>query len=195
MFDDGSRPENTAVSYTYCMSEILPNSESNDSIKADRLTDIKEHEGKMFSSERINISSDMLKKFLEATGDSNPIHFDALRSKESVLAGPDENKVVVSGFLTLSLCAHEKVLYEALIISEPHEVISLGMKDIKYLEPIFADSDVMYEYTLKSVQNMKIKSRDAARVEWEITASKIENEQRAPCMKVSWTVAYVSLEM
>ncbi len=165
------------------------------SIESETLADIKNHIGESFESEEIIMSSEKLKYFLEATGDINRIHFDPEGAKSSVFSEDTSGKIVVPGFLTLSLCANKKVLYEALKIKEPNEIISLELTSVKFLAPVAINTKVVYEYRLKSAKERTIKSRPSIITEWGIAvfaSSDDNNHKRNLCMKASWMVAYVA---
>lgn len=163
------------------------------SLEAETITGVRELVGKSFSSEKIEVPQEKVDSFLEATGDINPIHFNQQEIEKSILKDENSNESVIPGFLTLSLCANEKVLYEALKISEPHEIVSLGLKDVKFLSPVPLNSELVYKYKMKSAEDKNVKSRSAVQVEWEIVASVSGKEKETTCMKASWTVLYVRL--
>lgn len=165
--------------------------QSRQSIQAEKLSEVKEHLGEVFSSESLKIDSDKLQAFLAATGDTNPIHFDESKAKESVLADSSGGEILVPGFLTLSMCANEKVLNEALKISEPHEVISMKVDDVKFVAPVPVNASVSYEYKLKSVEDLKVKSKPAIKVVFDITAFVDLGNEKKMCMKAGWTLGYV----
>lgn len=162
-------------------------------MKAETIAEVKEHVGESFISEEIIISQNKMDSFLEATGDVNPVHFDKQKIGKSILAESAHGESVAPGFFTLSLCANEKVLYEALIINEPHEVVSFGLKEVKFLSAVPTNSRVVYEYSMKSAREHAVESRPAIIVNWDIKAFIVSEKEKIPCLEASWTLAYVSL--
>lgn len=162
------------------------------SIESSTIAGIKEHIGEIFTSENVFISGRRLKTFLKATEDINPIHFDEDMAKESVLFKEGTEGEVVSGDLISSLCANKDVLYKALIIKEPHEVIQTE-KTTKFTAPVFTGSSVVYEYKLESAEELTLKSRAGMKVNWGIEAYVVSGDgvkEKRPCMKAVWTLWY-----
>ena len=162
-------------------------------IRPESIAKIKEHVGKVFVSQEIEISQERLDNFLKATGDINPFHFDKRKTIKSVLAGKTGGQVVAPGFLTLSICADEKVLWEALKINEPHEILSLNLNDISYESPVPVGAKVIYEYCLESSEDKIMRRRPSNEVVWNIKAYVLENGKKTLCMKAKWKVVYVSI--
>lgn len=167
--------------------------EGDNSIKAKKLLDVKDHLGEVFSSGEILISKDMIDTFIQATGDVNPIHSDEEHLEKSILSEFGQGKALVPGFLTLSLIANKDVLYKSLQVEEPHEKISLGLRTVSFLSPVTVDTSLVFECTLRKSEDMEMKSRPGIRVEWDIITRKVVNDDKILCMRATWSIAYVSL--
>src|SRR6185369_14092502 len=135
----------------------------------ERIADIEARIGESFISEPVLISPKKVEDFLVLIGDVNP-HFTPEGVLQSVLSEMVDGKMIVPGYLTLSLCSSRETLYAALDIKEPHEIISLALKDTKFLAPVPVDTKVIYEYKMGSARQIQIQSRPAVKVEWEIVA-------------------------
>ena len=160
---------------------------------AENIENIKDRVGEEFST-NVVITRDQIISFVEVTGDANQVHYDESRSRESILASQIEGKIIVPGFLSLSLCANREIFFNTLAKGEPHEQINLGLSDVKFIAPVYNDLDIEYNFVIKSVKDTYIKGKKSAKVEWEILVSKVVGEEKVLCMKATWFVAYVSLK-
>ncbi len=157
-------------------------------IEVDRLSQIMEHIGETFTSERIAVPEGKIRSFLDAVGDINPIHFDANRVGESVFAEQSEGKILVPGFLTLALLSNGAAIYEALKIKEPYEVSLPAMEGTKWRAPIFADSNIVFKFTLKEANDCPIKTRDGVMTKWKVVAYAEVAGKMRPCMTTEATL-------
>lgn len=157
------------------------------SIKSETILGITEHIGGSYTSKEIVVTKDMVKLFLEATGDINPIHFNEEEVEKSILLKPNSGEIIVPGFLILSLCANKDVLYQALSIDEPHEIIFRSLQDVKFISPVSSGSDITY--TLKLEDAKKIGNKVITNLNIVVCTGK----DKTPCMKASWSVVYSSL--
>lgn len=171
----------------------LHEQKKNHSIEVENLFQIKEHIGEIFESEQIFISEEQVRKFLEVSGDANPIHFDREQMSKSVLNEEENDNIIVPGDLTYILTKNKKTLFEALKIKESTETISGEINGMKWLRPVFANSEVVYEYKLEKAEDVKIKSKLASKVTFGINVYRIDNNKKIRCMKADYTVIYVSI--
>ena len=164
------------------------------SIVVETLEQIKDHEGESYTTERINVSEERVRVFLEATGDINPIHFNKERVTESVYSKKADGRIFVPGLFTQSLWTNEKGIYSALQINEPNEIILEEMGQTKFTRAVFADSDIVYKFTIKEVIPTMVGIRTAIKVMWGIEAQTQIGERMKECMTTEATLIYISLE-
>ena len=174
-------------------SKGVPKPEISKSIEVDNHLQIKDHVGESYVSEKINISEEKVREFVGSVGDVNPIHFDANRVGESVFAEEAKGRIFVPGLYIQSLVTKKEAIYSALSIKNPCEIILAGIENTKFLVPVFAGSDVTYKFTISDATAIKVKSRDATKVEWKISASTMVGDRVRTCMLTKATLIYTSL--
>jgi acyl dehydratase len=175
----------------------LPSDERNENlskgIKVEKLSEIKEHVGEVFTSENINVSEENVRAFISAVRDANPIHFNKKRIKESAFSKRSDGRIFVPGLLTQSLWCNEDVIYEALKIDEDYEVTLKSTGEAKFGTPVFADSNLVFELKLKTAEDCVIESRNGVKTNWKITAyTEIDGRMRI-AMTTEATLIYTSL--
>lgn len=167
--------------------------EKHNGIKVEKISDIKEHVGEIFISEKINVSEEKVKQFVALLGDINPIHFDKSRVNESVNGEIANGRIYVPGFLVHDLWCNKDVIYQALQIDEGCEVMLETTGTTKFNAPVFADSDLIFKLKLKSVQDCTVKSRNGVSTNWGVVAYTQIGEKMRPAMTTDFTLLYISL--
>jgi acyl dehydratase len=176
--------------------KILDN-DKKDSLKngivVEKLSEIKEHVGETFSSEKIHVSEHTVRLFIEALGDINPIHFDLNRINESAFAKMSDGRIFVPGLLTQSLWCNKDVIYKALKIADDHEVTLKSIGGTKFVAPVFADSDLVFKLKLNAAKDCTISSRNGVETDWEIISYTKIGEKMRIAMITEVTLIYTSL--
>jgi len=134
-----------------------------------------------------------VRQFIDTVGDINPIHFNENRISESVSAKRSNGRIFVPGLLTQSLWCNKDVIYKALQVEEGHEVTLKSIGSTKFVAPVFADSDLVFELTLKSAEDRVVESRSGVQTNWEIVGyTKIDEKMRIAIV-TDVNLLYISL--
>lgn len=167
--------------------------EKHNGIKVEKISDVKEHVGEIFLSEKINVSEEKVKQFVALLGDINPIHFDKSRVNESVNGEMAKGRIYVPGLLTHNLWCNKDVFYQALQIEEGCEFMLKSTGKTKFGAPVFADSDLIFKLTLKSATDCIVESRKGISTNWDVVAYTQIGEKMRKAMVTDFTLLSISL--
>ena len=129
-------------------------------------------------SDWLIVSQDQIRKFGEATGDTQWIHVDPERAeRQSPFGG-----TIAHGNLTLSLIG--ALLRETKALDEFRMSVNYGLNRVRFTAPVRSGSRIRGRFDALSIEE----KNDAVKVVWSVI---VELEEGAtPCCVAEWIVLY-----
>lgn len=133
---------------------------------------------KSLVSDWLMVSQDQIRKFAEATCDSQWIHVDAARAeRESPFGG-----TIAHGYLTLSLIG--ALLRKTKALDEFGMSVNYGLNRVRFTAPVRSGSRIRGRFEAVSIEEKS----DAVKVVWSVIVELEENA--TPCCIAEWIVLY-----